>query len=64
MIDYGFRTLGLNRIQARHLAHNPSSGRVMEKTGLRREGFSPQALKKDGEFRDIVLYGILRRDWP
>ena len=63
VIDYGFRTLGLNRIQAHHMAHNPASGRVMEKAGLRREGLSPQALKKDGVLRDVVFYGVLRRDW-
>jgi RimJ/RimL family protein N-acetyltransferase len=63
VIDYGFRTLGLNRIQAHHMAHNPASGRVMEKAGLRREGLSRHAILKNGEFHDAVFYGILRRDW-
>lgn len=64
VIDCGFRTLGLNRIQAHHMARNSASGRVMEKAGMNREGRSPQALKKDGEFHDIIFYGVLRSDWP
>jgi len=64
VIDCGFRTLGLNRIEAHHMAINPASGRVMEKAGMAREGFSPQALKKDGNLHDLVFYGVLRQDWP
>ena len=64
VIDCGFRSLGLNRIQAHHMAVNPASGRVMEKAGMTREGVSPQALKKTGQFHDLVFYGVLRRDWP
>jgi [ribosomal protein S5]-alanine N-acetyltransferase len=64
VIHYGFRTLGLNRIQAHHMADNPASGRVMEKAGISREGFSPGAIRKDGRFRDAVFYGVLRDDWP
>lgn len=63
LIDYGFRTLQLNRIQAHHLAENPASGRVMEKAGMSREGRSPQALKKEGRFHDLIFYGLLREDW-
>ena len=64
VIDCGFRTLGLVRIQAHHMAQNLASGRVMEKAGMSREGYSPQALKKDGQFHDLVLYGVVRGDWP
>ncbi len=63
VLGHGFGGLGLNRIQAHHMAHNPASGRVLEKAGLRREGTSLQALKKNGEFCDAIFYGVLRRDW-
>jgi [ribosomal protein S5]-alanine N-acetyltransferase len=63
LIDYGFGTLRLNRIQAHHMAENLASGRVMEKVGLTREGCSPQALKKNGRFHDLIFYGVLREDW-
>lgn len=64
VIDSGFRILGLVRIQAHHMAHNLASGRVMENAGMSREGYSPQALKKDGQFHDLILYGVVRGDWP
>jgi RimJ/RimL family protein N-acetyltransferase len=63
LLHHGFHGLGLNRIEAHHMAHNPASGRVMEKAGLIREGCSPQALKKDGRFVDAVFYGALRSTW-
>jgi RimJ/RimL family protein N-acetyltransferase len=62
--DYGFRTLGLRRVQAHHYASNPASGRVMMKIGLRPEGVSPEMICKDGRFEDVVFYGITSRDWP
>ncbi len=64
VLDCGFLTLELSRIHAHHMTHNPASGRVMEKAGMRREGFSPQALKKDGRLVDAVFYGALRHEWP
>lgn len=63
LIDYGFRSLELSRIQAHHMAINPASGRVMEKAGLRREGYSPSAMIRNGEIRDAVFYGLDRADW-
>ncbi|MBI3887408.1 MAG: GNAT family N-acetyltransferase [Opitutae bacterium] len=64
LVDFGFKVLGLNRVQAQHMARNPASGRVMLKLGLRREGASPRAVKKNGRYEDVVFYGLLRRDWP
>ena len=64
VVDFGFKVLGLNRVQAHHLARNSASGRVMLKLGMRREGASPRAAKKNGRYEDVVFYGILRRDWP
>jgi RimJ/RimL family protein N-acetyltransferase len=64
LVDYAFRVLGLQRVQARHFARNPASGRVLLKSGLRREGTSPRALLKHGRFEDLVFYGAVRRDWP
>jgi [ribosomal protein S5]-alanine N-acetyltransferase len=59
LVEYGFAALGLHRIQARHLARNPSSGRVMEKLGMRREGVARDWALKDGRFEDIVMWAVL-----
>ena len=63
IIKYGFEEMDLNRIQAKHLARNPSSGRVMQKLGMRQEGYLRHAFVKWGRYEDNVLYAILREDW-
>lgn len=62
MLRHGFETMGLNRIVAHHFARNPSSGRVMQKIGMRPEGRYPQHVVKNDAFEDLELYGLLRRD--
>lgn len=64
VVDYGFGELRLNRIHATHLARNPASGRVMQKIGMTKEGLARQHSKKWQEFEDLVLYGLLREEWP
>ena len=62
MLEFGFNTLGLNRIHAVHFARNPASGRVLQKIGLRREGCFRQHVLKWDRFEDLEVYGILRDD--
>ena len=62
VIDFCFDDLGLNRVEADHFARNPASGRVMEKTGMKKEGVMRQKYCKDGEFLDAVQYAILKED--
>lgn len=64
LTDFAFRVLGMNRVQAHHFARNTPSGRVLLKSGMKREGASPRAVLKNGRFEDVIFYGVLRRDWP
>lgn len=63
VIDFGFTSLDLNRIEARYLSRNPASGRVMQKAGMQHEGRQRQHILKNGRFEDLEYYGILRTDW-
>lgn len=63
LIGFGFGTLGLHRIHAAHFSRNPASGRVMEKVGMRSEGTLREHLRRWDRFEDVVVYGILRREW-
>ena len=63
MLRYGFEELGMHRIFASHFKHNPSSGRVLKKIGMRYEGCQREHVRKWEEFVDSELYGILRREW-
>ena len=63
MVKFGFENLGLSRIFATHLEHNPASGRVMEKLGMKREGVLRKHVKKWGKYYDLVYYGILKSEY-
>lgn len=64
VIDLLFNQVGLNRIYAYHSAGNPNSGRVMEKCGLKKEGYLRQAdLDNQGQLIDKVLYSILASEY-
>ena len=63
LLTFGFQSLGLNRINARHLTRNPASGRVLVKIGMRHEGTLRQHVKKWGVFEDAKIYGILSSEF-
>lgn len=63
LIQYGFGTMNLNRIEAQHETQNPASGAVMRKCGMMKEGTLRQRLMNKGRFVDVDLYAILRRDY-
>lgn len=60
IVDYGFKVLTYHKISARHFAGNHSSGRVMEKAGMIREGVLQDEVMKDGRYITVELYGIVR----
>ena len=63
MLAFAFTELGLNRVYASHVPRNRASGRVLEKLGMQREGVARQHRKRGGEYEDMVLYGILKKEW-
>ena len=63
MLRYGFENLRLHRIFASHFKHNPNSGRILVKLGMRHEGCQREHISKWDQFVDSELYGILRREW-
>jgi RimJ/RimL family protein N-acetyltransferase len=63
VLDYGFESLGLHRVFASYFARNPTSGRVMEKLGMAREGLLRGHVRKWGVFENLVVRGVLREEW-
>ncbi|MCH3971486.1 MAG: GNAT family N-acetyltransferase [Oscillospiraceae bacterium] len=64
MEDFLFSKGGYNRIQAFHNTQNPASGKVMQKSGMRREGILRQYHQNNqGRLVDVVLWSILRSEW-
>jgi ribosomal-protein-alanine N-acetyltransferase len=63
VINYLFKEIGMNRIEASHNTLNPASGRVMQKSGMKLEGIMRQAkVNKHGEFYDLAVYSLLKSD--
>jgi [ribosomal protein S5]-alanine N-acetyltransferase len=63
VIAFGFEKLSLNRVEARCIAENTASARVMEKAGMTYEGTLREREFIKGAYRDIKLYSILRREY-
>jgi len=63
VLRHGFEDLGLRRIFASHFRHNPASGRVLLKLGMRHEGCQREHIRKWDLMVDSELYGILRQEW-
>jgi ribosomal-protein-alanine N-acetyltransferase len=63
IVGFGFRELGMNRIQARCDVPNIGSARVMEKAGMSFEGVLRQQLFEKGHYLDIKIYSILKSEW-
>lgn len=63
VIRFGFGRLELNRIEARCIAENAASARVMEKAGMTYEGTLREREFIKGAYRDMKLYSILRRKY-
>jgi RimJ/RimL family protein N-acetyltransferase len=63
MLRYGFESLKLHRIFASHFGHNPASGHILTKLGMRHEGCQREHIRKWDKFVDSELYGILRHEW-
>ncbi|MCX6377364.1 MAG: GNAT family protein, partial [Armatimonadetes bacterium] len=63
MLEFGVMDLGLGSIHAYCFIRNPASLRVLEKAGLTHEGHIRHAIRKDGEFLDVLLLGMIREDY-
>ncbi len=63
LIHFFFEEVQVNRIEARHDSRNISSGKVIERCGLIREGMKKQGDKNNTGICDIVFYGLIRDDW-
>ncbi len=63
LMRYAFDELRLNRINGSALDYNEISQHVCKKVGFREEGRQRQAVYKNGQYHDLILYGCLRSDY-
>lgn len=63
LVDYSFRELDLNRIEADADPRNTGSVKSLERLGFKREGLLRERWIVEGEVSDSVIYGLLKGEW-
>ncbi|WP_232701111.1 GNAT family N-acetyltransferase [Halobacterium wangiae] len=63
LVDLVFRTTSVHSVGAGAFAHNEASRGLLESLGFTQELRHREATYVDGEYRDFVNYGLLRREW-
>lgn len=63
MLQFAFIEKKYNKVFARYFHANHASGRVIEKIGMKKEGVLKQHIRKDGEYIDLIYYGVLKEEW-
>ncbi len=64
LLRYAFGELNLFRVTAVVPAYNEGAIRLFQKFGFMEEVRRRKALHRDGEFWDVVGYGLLNAEWP
>lgn len=62
-LTFAFGELNLHRVTATVFDYNARSIAFLEKLGFQREGVFREFLQRDGKRHDMVLYGLLSREW-
>jgi RimJ/RimL family protein N-acetyltransferase len=63
MVDYGFKTLNLNRIQLHVATANEKAVKAYQRAGFQIEGTLRQAMYHHGRYEDFYIMGILREEY-
>jgi len=63
LIQFTFRNYEPERLQARVIAGNFASVRVLEKLNFRYEGMLRASLLRRSRFEDVMIYSLLRSEW-
>jgi ribosomal-protein-alanine N-acetyltransferase len=61
-LGFAFEKLGLHRVQAAIMPHNPGSIRVVEKCGFRKEGYAERYLKIADVWEDHLIFAITEEE--
>ncbi|HEY2511504.1 MAG TPA: GNAT family protein [Polyangiaceae bacterium] len=63
LFEFAFNVAGLHRVQIAIMPKNAPSLRVMEKLGVRKEGFAERYLKIAGRWEDHVIFARTKEEW-
>jgi RimJ/RimL family protein N-acetyltransferase len=63
LLRFAFDELNLHRLCLTVFAYNESAIALYKRMGFVREGVYREHLQRDGQRYDMILYGMLRREW-
>ena len=63
VVDFGFKILGVRRIEANYMEGNTSSRRVMDKIGMCYEGMHRSSMLVKQEYKNICVCSILSNEY-
>jgi RimJ/RimL family protein N-acetyltransferase len=63
LVQYLFMNYGIVRIQGELLVDDSDGARVLESNGFVSEGLKRKSVFRRGEWKDSVIYGLLREEW-
>lgn len=63
ILEYGFITMGLNRIEACIGPNNIPSLSIIRKHGFTQEGYFKQHYVRDGEIQDTLFFALLKDEY-
>lgn len=62
LVDFCFREMNLHRLKVTVFAFNEAAIRTYEACGFEREGLLRREIFRDGEYRDVVIMGLLNEE--
>jgi [ribosomal protein S5]-alanine N-acetyltransferase len=63
VLRFMFERMGLNRVEASASVYNDKCIVMLKKMGFVQEGLQREQYYEKGEYHDLVLMALLRRDW-
>jgi len=63
LLDYGFKTVNLNRLELYTYSFNARALKSYKKVGFIEEGRKRQFIWSKGKYHDAILMGILAEEW-
>ncbi len=63
LVDFGFDTCGLQRLEVRYAASNLRSASLVQRLGFVQEGVLRQACWREGKAEDLVVAGLLKKEF-
>ena len=63
LLDYAFLELNMHRVSLRVFSHNEKAIHIYNKLGFVKEGIMRESLYRNGIWHDIIVMGVLKKDY-